>query len=69
MATNTSTCLLYTSGGTSSSYEDPSLASIMGSVTYSYKDRYSIAAALRGDGYSMVCDNNTFGFFPSVSLG
>ena len=31
-------------GGTSSSYEDPSLASIMGSVTYSYKDRYSIAA-------------------------
>lgn len=41
-------------GGTSSSYEDPSLASIMGSVTYSYKDRYSIAAALRGDGSSMV---------------
>lgn len=56
-------------GGTSSSYEDPSLASIMGSVTYSYKDRYSIAAALRGDGSSMVSDNNTFGFFPSVSLG
>ena len=42
---------------------------IMGSVTYSYKDRYSIAAALRGDGSSMVSDNNTFGFFPSVSLG
>ena len=35
-------------------------ASIMGSVTYSYKDRYSIAAALRGDGSSMVSDNNTF---------
>ena len=55
-------------GGTGSSYEDPSLASIMGSVTYSYKNRYAVSATLRGDGSSMVSDRNTFGFFPSVSL-
>ena len=55
-------------GSTGSSYEDPSLASIMGSVTYSYKNRYFISATIRGDGSSMVSDNNTFGLFPSVSL-
>ena len=55
-------------GTTGSSYEDPSLASIMGSVTYSYKNRYLISATLRGDGSSMVSDKHTFGFFPSVSL-
>ena len=55
-------------GGTGSSYEDPSLASIMASVTYSYKNRYAISATLRGDGSSMVSDNHTFGFFPSASF-
>ena len=55
-------------GYTSSSYEATSLASIMGSVTYSYKNRYFISATIRGDGSSMVSDKHTFGFFPSVSL-
>ncbi len=55
-------------GVTRSSYEDPSLASVMGSVTYSYKNRYAISATLRGDGSSMVSSKHTFGFFPSVSL-
>ena len=55
-------------GATGSSYEDPSIASVMGSVTYSYKNKYAVSATLRGDGSSMVSDNNTFGFFPSVSL-
>ena len=55
-------------GATGSSYEDPSLASVMGSVTYSYRDRYAVSATLRGDGSSMVSDNNAFGFFPSVSF-
>ena len=55
-------------GGTGSSYADPSLVSVMGSVSYSYKKRYFISATLRGDGSSMVSDNNTFGLFPSVSL-
>ena len=55
-------------GATGSSYENPSLASVMGSVTYSYRDRYAVSATLRGDGSSMVSDNNAFGFFPSVSF-
>jgi len=55
-------------GGTESTYEDQSLASVMGSVTYSLLDRYSMSVNARGDGSSMVGDNNTWGFFPSVSF-
>ena len=55
-------------GATGSSYVDPSLASIMASVSYSYMNKYSISTTFRGDGSSMVGDNHTFGFFPSVSL-
>ncbi len=55
-------------GGTESTYEDQSLASIMGSVTYTLLDRYTLSANARGDGSSMVGDNNTWGFFPSVSF-
>ena len=55
-------------GGTESTYEDQSLASVMGSVTYTLLDRYTISANARGDGSSMVGDNNTWGFFPSVSF-
>ncbi len=55
-------------GGTESTYEDQSLASVMGSVTYTLLDRYTVSANARGDGSSMVSDNNTWGFFPSVSF-
>ncbi|WP_337667028.1 SusC/RagA family TonB-linked outer membrane protein [Prevotellamassilia timonensis] len=55
-------------GGTESTYEDQSLASVMGSVTYTLLDRYTVSANARGDGSSMVGDNNTWGFFPSVSI-
>lgn len=55
-------------GGTESTYEDLSLASVMGSVTYTLLDRYTVSANARGDGSSMVGDNNTWGFFPSVSF-
>ena len=41
-------------GGTSSSYEDPSLASIMGSVTYSYRIDILLRQHSVGDGSSMV---------------
>ncbi len=40
----------------------------MGSVTYTLLDRYTVSANARGDGSSMVGDNNTWGFFPSVSF-
>lgn len=55
-------------GATESTYEDQSLASVMGSVTYTLLDRYTVSANARGDGSSMVGDNNTWGFFPSVSF-
>lgn len=55
-------------GGTESTYEDQSLASVMGSATYTLLDRYTVSANARGDGSSMVGDNNTWGFFPSVSF-
>ena len=55
-------------GGTESTYEDQSLASVMGSFTYTLLDRYTVSANARGDGSSMVGDNNTWGFFPSVSF-
>lgn len=55
-------------GCTESTYEDQSLASVMGSATYTLLDRYTVSANARGDGSSMVGDNNTWGFFPSVSF-
>ena len=55
-------------GGSGSSYESPSLASIMGRLSYSYMDKYTISATFRNDGSSMVSDNHTFGFFPSISF-
>lgn len=55
-------------GGTESTYEDQSLASVMGSITYTLLDRYTLSVNVRGDGSSMVGDSNTWGFFPSVSF-
>lgn len=55
-------------GGTDSNYEDPSLASVMANVDYSLYGRYTLSLSMRGDGSSMIGDNHTWGFFPSVSL-
>ena len=55
-------------GGTESTYEDQSLASLMGIITYSLLDRYTLALNARGDGSSMVGASNTWGFFPSISF-
>ncbi len=55
-------------GGTESTYEEKKLASVMGSATYCLKNRYTISLNARSDGSSMVGDNNTWGFFPSVSV-
>lgn len=54
-------------GGTESTYEDQSLASVMGCVSYSLLDRYTLAVTMRSDGSSMVGSDHTWGFFPSVS--
>ena len=54
-------------GGTGSSYADPSLASFMGTITYSLFDRYTLNLTTRADGSSMVGKDHTWGFFPSIS--
>lgn len=54
-------------GGTGSSYADPSLASVMGNVSYRLNDRYSLSVTTRADGSSMVGEDHKWGFFPSVS--
>lgn len=55
-------------GSSGSTYEDQSLASIMGNASYTLLDRYTVSITARGDGSSMVGDNHTWGFFPSLSL-
>ena len=55
-------------GGTDSNYEDPTLASVMGNVDYTLSNKYSLSVSMRGDGSSMVGNDHTWGFFPSVSL-
>ena len=55
-------------GGTDSNYEDPTLASVMGNIDYTLYNKYSLSVSMRGDGSSMVGDDHTWGFFPSVSL-
>ena len=54
-------------GGTDSDYADPSLASVMGNVDYTLMGRYQLSLSMRGDGSSMVADDHTWGFFPSIS--
>ena len=54
-------------GGTGSSYADPSLASFMGTLTYTLLNRYTLNLTTRADGSSMVGKDHTWGFFPSIS--
>lgn len=54
-------------GGTGSKFENPALASGMGSIGYTLMGRYKLNLTLRADGSSMVGKNNRWGFFPSVS--
>lgn len=54
-------------GSSGSTYEDRSLASFMGNASYTLLDRYTVSLNLRSDGSSMVGNDHTWGFFPSVS--
>ena len=49
-------------------YNNPSLASFMGRVNYSYADKYIVTVNARTDGSSKVGANNKWAFFPSASL-
>lgn len=53
--------------GTSSSYEDPRMTSLLGRINYNYKERYSLTINARADASSKVGKNHRWGFFPSVS--
>jgi TonB-linked SusC/RagA family outer membrane protein len=51
-----------------SSYVKSTLASAMGRVNYSYKDKYLLTATGRWDGSSKLAQGNQWGFFPSASV-
>ena len=54
-------------GGTGSTYDDMSLASVMANASYTLYNKYKLTLTMRSDGSSMVGDDHTWGFFPSVS--
>lgn len=49
--------------------EEWALFSYFGSATYSYQDKYIVAANLRADASSRFSKDNRWGYFPSVSAG
>ena len=51
-----------------SSFIKSTLASAMGRVNYSYKDKYLLTATGRWDGSSKLAQGNQWGFFPSASV-
>ncbi len=54
--------------GTTSFYENPRMASLMGQVAYTYNERYSLNTTIRNDGSSKFGKNNKWGYFPSISI-
>lgn len=54
---------------TSGSMSDWALASIIGRITYSYKNKYLAETAMRYDGSSRFVNDIRWGFFPSFSVG
>ena len=52
-----------------SSLSEESLASVFGRLTYDYKSKYLLTAAIRRDGSSKFGPNNKFGVFPSFTAG
>jgi TonB-linked SusC/RagA family outer membrane protein len=55
--------------GTSSNITGWTMASWLTRAQYSYKGKYMLSAAIRGDGCSRFGKNNRWGYFPSASLG
>lgn len=56
-------------GGTNSGVEEWSLTSFLSRLTYNYKGKYLVTAAVRSDGSSRFGSQNRWGTFPSASLG
>ncbi|HEY4061041.1 MAG TPA: TonB-dependent receptor [Puia sp.] len=53
----------------SATYGTNALTSVFGRLTYSYKEKYLLSAALRTDGSSRFGSDNRYASFPSVSAG
>jgi len=56
-------------GGTNSGVEEWSLTSFLSRLTYNFKGKYLLTAAIRTDGSSRFGADNRWGTFPSVSAG
>ena len=56
-------------GNLASGLEEWSLASFMGRVNYTFKDKYLFQASLRADGSSRLADENKWEYFPGLSAG
>ncbi|SKD09479.1 TonB-linked outer membrane protein, SusC/RagA family [Chitinophaga ginsengisegetis] len=52
-----------------SSFNAWTMASLLGRLNYSYKERYLLQATIRRDGSSRFGDNNKWGTFPSIGAG
>jgi len=52
-----------------SASDKSSIASFLGRINYSYKDRYLFTVNFRADGSSKFATNNKWGYFPSASIG
>ena len=52
----------------STDYTQASLASFLGRIQYSYKDRYMLTVSGRYDGSSKLAEGNKWAFFPSAAL-
>lgn len=56
-------------GNTYNDANEWTLSSFLSRLTYNYKGRYLLTAAIRSDGSSRFGSNNRWGTFPSVSAG
>lgn len=56
-------------GGTNSGVDEWSLTSFLSRLTYNYKGKYLLTAAVRSDGSSRFGSQNRWGTFPSASVG
>ena len=54
--------------GTGSQYEQQRMASVMGRVSYTALDRYTLTIAARGDASSVASKGHKWGFFPSANI-
>lgn len=54
--------------GTGSSREERRMASIMGRVSYTALERYTLTLAARGDASSLASRGHQWGFFPSANI-